>query len=252
MTRVKNTKGSLYQGVYRISNGWKTAIIVNKKKLEYGPFDTEIDAAKYYDCLALKYFGENARMNVLRLNSKKVIKKTKTIIKHINIEPKKKTIIVKNKDSKNSNVKKGNENEKRKKFPIATRLKVAKKQEWNCNWCKEKLPDTFIIDHMVPLCLNGRDEEFNFQALCNSCERYKTSRLDYEILLPLSKSKKLTKEDVLLAQDQHYHKMMCTDPDDFNNNHLDKMVISSEKNEKVFEFKIYGINLFTFKYTTLF
>ncbi len=65
---------------------------------------------------------------------------------------------------------------------------------------------------MIPLFLGGSNGEHNLQALCPSCDRFKTSYLDYKVLKPLSETKTLQVEDVLQAQKNNYHKMMCSDP----------------------------------------
>jgi len=58
-------RSSSYKGVTWDKNRskWKTAIKVNGKMINAGRFDDEILAAKTYDELALKYFGEFAKTN---------------------------------------------------------------------------------------------------------------------------------------------------------------------------------------------
>ncbi len=59
---------SRYKGVYLHSNyhKWVSRIVVNKKRIHLGCFDSETDAAIVYDLAASKYFGEFALTNGLR------------------------------------------------------------------------------------------------------------------------------------------------------------------------------------------
>jgi hypothetical protein len=54
-----------FKGVHRQNNKSKymSTIRINGKQVSLGGFDNEIDAAKAYDCAALKNFGEFARIN---------------------------------------------------------------------------------------------------------------------------------------------------------------------------------------------
>jgi hypothetical protein len=62
----KSTIGSSkYKGVSwcKQKNKWRTRIYFNGKDIHLGFFVNEKDAAKIYDEIALKYFGEFARIN---------------------------------------------------------------------------------------------------------------------------------------------------------------------------------------------
>lgn len=63
---LKNST-SIYLGVYfaKDRNKWRAAISVNDKILERKSFDTEIEAALYYNELAIKYHGEFANLNII-------------------------------------------------------------------------------------------------------------------------------------------------------------------------------------------
>jgi hypothetical protein len=58
-------KSSIYKGVLYHSRDKKYAVSIqhNKKRINLGYFDNEIDAAKVYDKKALELFGEFARPN---------------------------------------------------------------------------------------------------------------------------------------------------------------------------------------------
>ena len=260
-THSKKTKGSRYQGVYRIKNGWQVMIIINKVRNIFGPFPTEADAAKYYDKIALDNFGENTRLNfttILPQNSNKNNMYNNNNNNNNNDEVNDETEnedvdIISYKDSNNlikkihknkTNIKKREgmigktihkrkgvrlQVEKRKQFPSATRNKICSLQKWRCNFCKELFADTFIIDHIVPLFLGGTNAEHNLQAICNSCDRFKTSYLDYKVLMPIVKYKQLAPKDVIELQNQNFHKMKCTNPEDSQHN-LNYMTVEHANN----------------------
>jgi hypothetical protein len=64
-TTHKQWKGqrSIYKGVERIPNKWRARIKANGERIHIGVFDSEIEAAKAYDRMATKHFGEFAYLN---------------------------------------------------------------------------------------------------------------------------------------------------------------------------------------------
>lgn len=64
---------------------------------------------------------------------------------------------------------------KRQHISNVERNKIAFKQKWTCAMCRQLLPPTFEIDHIVALCNGGVDQTGNMQALCNNCHAAKTS-----------------------------------------------------------------------------
>ena len=190
-TRIKKHKLSEYRGVEKSPEGWMTIIFKNRKKYVYGPFSSEEEAAKYYDEKALEYHKEKAVLNILKSPYPDKILKPKSVpMKNIMVPV------------------------KRIKFSVVTKNKICSKQKWCCNFCKNLLSDIFIVDHIIPLALGGLNEEYNLQALCPSCDRYKTSQLDFQVIKPLMKAQggKITVENVFKIQEKHYHKMMCISP----------------------------------------
>ena len=69
-TRLRKNKTSQFKGVFfwkqsKLTKPWKACIVVNKKRIDLGFFETELDAAKVYNTAALKYFGKFAAINNL-------------------------------------------------------------------------------------------------------------------------------------------------------------------------------------------
>lgn len=71
-TAIENKRNSLpykncsskYKGVHKLANNkWQAYIRINHKKRHLGLFDNEFDAAKQYDRIAKKHFGEFAFLN---------------------------------------------------------------------------------------------------------------------------------------------------------------------------------------------
>ncbi len=192
LSHIKNSKLSLYRGVDLTKKGWMTSIHINKELYKFGPFKSESLAAKKYDTMALKYFKEKARLNIL---------KNPFSVKSIQMKIKK--IKTKNNDAKI---------EKRIKFSIVTKHKICYRQKWRCNMCNNLLPDIFIVDHIIPLFLGGPNAEYNLQALCPSCNQFKTSILDYQLIKPLAQIQKITVDDVFKIQRDNLHRALCVDP----------------------------------------
>ena len=66
-----------------------------------------------------------------------------------------------------------NNNNKR-SLDEASKKTIAFSQKWNCKKCKEILPSTYEIDHIVPFSITQDDSIDNLQALCPNCHRKKT------------------------------------------------------------------------------
>ena len=62
---AKNKKQSKYLGVHLNYNKWYAQIRHNKKLINIGPFETDLDAAKAYNNKAIELHGEFANLNQL-------------------------------------------------------------------------------------------------------------------------------------------------------------------------------------------
>lgn len=56
----------------------------------------------------------------------------------------------------------------------STKKRVAASQRWQCSACKELLPSTFQVDHIMPLAVGGSNEVSNLTAMCPGCHAEKT------------------------------------------------------------------------------
>ena len=63
--RKAQNKSSQFKGIYwnKQLQKWRVQIRVNKKLIEVGCFHSEIQAAKAYDKMAKKHFGNRAKLN---------------------------------------------------------------------------------------------------------------------------------------------------------------------------------------------
>lgn len=63
--KPRHTSISKYKGVgyYNRDKKWRARIVVNRKDIELGKFDSELEAAKAYDAAALEHHKEYAWLN---------------------------------------------------------------------------------------------------------------------------------------------------------------------------------------------
>lgn len=54
------------------------------------------------------------------------------------------------------------------------RVSIASGQSYQCNLCTALFIEPWHIDHTIPLCEGGKDDETNMQALCVECHKEKT------------------------------------------------------------------------------
>jgi len=169
----------------------------------------EIDAAKLYNMLSV---GKNITNNVTN-------KATTTTNNATNKATNKATNISKKLTNKLTNI------DKRIKFPQVFRNAICYKQKWRCNCCNKLLPESIIVDHMVPLFLQGTNNINNLQAICPGCDKFKTSYLDYQILKPLLGTSSLTSINVYNLMIEHYNKTIAFNDNKTNSNNIFRYLI---------------------------
>lgn len=67
------------------------------------------------------------------------------------------------------------------KLRESVKKNVAYNQEYKCAICKQMLPPSFQVDHIVPFCISYDNREENLQILCANCHACKTQNENYRI-----------------------------------------------------------------------
>ena len=171
----KRNKGSRYIGVYfnKNTNSYFTIINYKGKKKKYGPFKSEIKAAREYDKQNIKLKCFNKLFNFQKLNNKK----------------RKRDNNMNNKKRKRDNNVKSTNLKKKRKFKRYKRRSIRRgelwptliKQHFKCNICKKLLNCPPIMDHIKPLKLGGNYKMNNLQAICSTCNSWKSGMYDYQL-----------------------------------------------------------------------
>ena len=86
----------------------------------------------------------------------------------------------------------------------ALKKTVAASQKWKCQTCSSLLEATYEIDHILPKCKGGTNDENNLQALCPNCHRHKTRK---DIAKPAATKKTKIQFPSRYAEGEEYH--MC-------------------------------------------
>lgn len=242
--RKRNVTSRKYIGVYkRKDSKWDVIINHKGKKHKYGPFNTEDFAARQYDRWS-RYHCKNNLKKKLNFPIEQGDEELISNKNNISSCPTKKRKISNNPLSQNYSYKECKIYD-RKNISLTIRNRVCRNQKWNCNLCNERLSATIIIDHIIPLFLNGVDNISNYQALCPDCEKYKTKHIDRQSLSKyLKENKKLTPKIGLDIQKKHYDDVLSVNTSIYNHNeNKDKYLITIDPDNTIKINNIDNINI---------
>jgi HNH endonuclease len=65
---------------------------------------------------------------------------------------------------------------KRKRFSESERTLMARRAQSFCEYCKVFVPDTFEIEHIIPLIQGGSNEFENLAVACGGCNNRKAAK----------------------------------------------------------------------------
>jgi 5-methylcytosine-specific restriction endonuclease McrA len=172
----KNTysiKGSRFYGVYkcRDTNLYYMKIMKNNKTYKSKLFKKEIDAAIEYDNFIIKNKlnrNLNCDLNFFDKKYDNYFKNPKNPIKKTCVLKKRRVFF---------NLKKN----KRPKIQEWVKNKIYAMQNEKCILCNNNLGEFRVMDHFIPRSLGGLDNINNYQALCGSCNKWKTYNFDHKI-----------------------------------------------------------------------
>lgn len=187
----KGSKGSKYIGVYKCS---KTKLYYfknfrNKKLYKSRLFKKEIDAAYKYDSFVLKYKPNKKKLNFPKSNKLNNNKNNKNLLTN-----KKNTL-------------------KRPKISEFIKIIIYSRQDDKCLLCKKSLGVGRIIDHIIPRFLGGIDNINNYQAICGTCNKWKTYKFDHYINNYLKINKKISLNKILTIQKNEFNNFNGPYPD---------------------------------------
>ena len=84
---------------------------------------------------------------------------------------------------------------------------VYSRQGEKCTLCKENLGVGRIIDHIIPRSIGGLDNINNYQAICGTCNKWKTYSFDHYLRHYINNnSKNITLKKILDLQKVEYNR----------------------------------------------
>jgi 5-methylcytosine-specific restriction endonuclease McrA len=234
---VSNTPkpSSLFHGVYSICDYWIVRMTINKKKYQYGPYKTELEASHAYDLYKKKYVPQSKLVNhpvipmrksqtnctgrVSKISKSKSTSATKVcILNHSKSTRKQTTVQIKTKSTSTPRNCKTVRKQTRDKFQIPKNEIIRKKfpefiikrlcflQKWKCILCDNLLDENYEIDHIIPLFLDGPDNISNLQALCHKCHHFKSCRVDHILKKISNEGYTITSNMILTIQKKEYER----------------------------------------------
>lgn len=172
---LKSVKTPTYTGVYQCKSTklYFSKNIRNKRTYKSSLYKSIEDAAKSYDKFLLKFDKKPKRLNFpLRTYQNKIIHKN---------------------------------TDKRPRIPEYIKIIVYSRQNEKCTLCNNNLGVGRIIDHIIPRYLGGLDNINNYQAICGTCNKWKTYSFDHKICDYMKNTNKRIKlDDILNLQKKEY------------------------------------------------
>ena len=206
-TNIKKYKDSRYTGVhYNVDiNAWYAILSSQYRKYYSSNYQTESEAAEAYDMLLMEHRRTSSLYNFEK--NKPITKTMRKDIKPPSRKRKSNTQLKNKQNHKKTTIKHNN----RIKFPQWMRNKVCSTQEWNCNLCCNRFSDAMIIDHIIPLYLDGSNNINNLQGLCPSCDKFKTHYLDNQVIKPaIFADKNISSSEIIQIQKMKYNNILLS------------------------------------------
>ena len=222
----KKTKGSKYTGVYKCPNKnlYYAKVYENNHCIKSKLFRNEADAAKFYDNIISKNFPNSIKINFKKkINIVKPVVKIKNISKHVvkikniskHVVKTKKINVSKSKSIVKTSMKKQLKQRKQTKIvkndskrPLIKdfiKVLVYSRQNEKCNLCKKNLGVGRVVDHILPRSLGGLDNINNYQAICDTCNKWKTYSFDHYLREKINNKGNLNFNVVLKILKQQYY-----------------------------------------------
>ena len=167
-----------YKCIYKNPNGYYAWFNYNKRPYRTDYYDNPIDAVEAYE----KFKLEKALKSRLKLN-----------ISSQNILP--------------NNINSGNIDDittKRSKIPDYVKNRIYAQQDEKCILCKKNLGEFRVMDHIKPISLGGPDNITNYQAICGTCNHWKTYNFDKVIKEYLQEIPDMTIDMIKQLQSKRY------------------------------------------------
>ena len=193
---TKNTKGSLFWGVYKCNktNKYYAKNYRNKKCHKSKLYKNEADAAKHYDKFIMKYTVSTKKINFPQENK-------------INYPIKKKINYPKKNKNNNVILLKKNKITKRPKILEYIKIIIYSRQNDKCTLCTNNLGVGRIIDHIIPRSIGGIDNINNYQSICGTCNKWKTYSFDHYLRNFIKNNpKNITLNKIINIQKTEYNK----------------------------------------------
>jgi hypothetical protein len=226
LSNKKLSKGSKYTGVYKCSktNLYYCLNYINKKCYKSKLFKNEKDAASKYDNVLFKFNPTSRKFNFSMINKLNELKKNISKIPKVRLPkvslskvslpkvrlpkvrlPKVSHPKIKKHKIKKPMIKISKTIIKRQRIPEYVKIIIYSKQNDKCNLCHKNLGVGRITDHIIPLCIGGINNINNYQAICCSCNKWKTYKFDSFIKKYIQNNKTYKLSTILNIQKREFN-----------------------------------------------